>query len=157
MKGSEKTRFRIYHTEIFCSNWFHAFFDSFGKYLTHKNPGTKNKILQNRFYKIRAAKFFFSFFSPFLLVKKKSSFLSLEQLLFKAVSHFLIFNPAWAIYWSMIASFKPLFFLWFLWLSGIIKWPKLDPKSRHGKLFWIIIAPGTKNNLFQLVKMKKKG
>ena len=70
MKGSEKTRFRIYHTEIFCSNWFHAFFDSYGKYLAHKNPGTKNKILQNRFYKIRAAKIFFSFFSPFLLVKK---------------------------------------------------------------------------------------
>ena len=96
MKGSEKTRFRIDHTEIFCSNWFHAIFDSYGKYLTHKNPGTKNKILQCQIYKIRAAKIFFSFFSLFLLVKK-DSFWSLGLLLFKIISHFLILDPAWAI------------------------------------------------------------
>ena len=69
MKGSEKTRFRIDHTEIFCSNWFHAFFDSFGKYLAHKNLGTKNKILPNQFFKIRAP-YFFSFFVHFQLLKK---------------------------------------------------------------------------------------
>ena len=70
MRGLEKPRFRIYHTEIFCSNWFHAFLDSYGKDIAHKNPGTKNKILQNRFYKIRAPLFFFSFFSPILFVKQ---------------------------------------------------------------------------------------
>ena len=70
MRVSEWPRFRIFPTEIFCSYWFHAFFDSYGKDLAHKNPGTKNKILHNWFYKIRAPLYFFSYFSPFLLIKK---------------------------------------------------------------------------------------
>ena len=116
----------LYHMEIFSQINF-TLFETYGKDLAHKNPCIKTTFSIIDSTKLEPYYFFFPFFS--ILLVKKGSFWCLWQLLF-----ILILNPAWAIFWSMTASFKLLFLP-----TGIQNWYKFEyfgPRSGYFLVHW---------------------